>query len=206
MSYPKELIIGFGTGRCGSKSLASFLNRQPEIAFTHEGAAITFWPFLGGYRKALDKVMSYDAPIVGDISPNWIMYLDRLVEDVPSVKFIYLTRGNTVEVASSFFEYMRFRPEAQYDCHGMYPVHAREFNIKNIHRCIERYEWMAKLAERQWAADMRMMKLYMSDLSQHQAQVEILDWLKYPNEGRSYHMPHINKMEYMIKKTMKGEL
>lgn len=204
MSYPKELIIGFGTGRCGSKSLAAFLNRQPDITFTHEEAGIPFWPMRGGYRQALDRVMSYDAPIVGDIAPQWLMYLDRLVEDVPSVKFIYLTRGDVVEVTKSFYEYLRFRPEVKDDCHGWYPVQAREFNIKNIHRCVERYEWLAKVAEQAWATDMRMMKLYTHDLSQHQAQVEILDWLKYPNEGRSYHMPHINKREYMIRKVKEG--
>jgi hypothetical protein len=204
MSYPKQLVIAYGTGRCGSKSLAAFLNRQQSVEFTHEMTNLAFWPMMGEYRRAVDQVMDYDAPIVGDISPQWVMYLDRLVYDFPSVKFIWLSRNNLPEVAKSFYAYLQHSNKHELfrgDCHGWYPVQSQEFSVENIYRTLLRYDWVCKMAEQTWGHN-RMMKISMNDLNNETAQKAILSWIG-AEEPWSLHMPHINKRDWKVKQALK---
>jgi len=205
MSYPKQLVIAYGTGRCGSKSLAAFLNRQLDIEFTHEKAAIPFWPIRGGYREAVDSVMQYDAPIVGDVSPQWLMHINRLVEDFPNVKLIYLTRNNPQEVAKSFYSYLQHSNKRELfedDCHGWYPVQERFFTVEAIHRSVIRYEWLAQVVQSYWGLN-RLFNLTTESLNDETVQRTLLEWLG-SEEPYDLYMPHINKRDWKIKETLRG--
>lgn len=200
MSYPKQLVIGYGTGRCGSKSLAAFLNRQRDIHFTHEAVDISYWPLRTTYRDSIAKLMEYDSPIIGDIAPQWINYLDRLVEDFPSVKFIYMSRGDIQEVTKSFYSYLKYSNKRELfgdECHGWYPVQEEDFSIEAIHRSIKRYEWLARVAIHYFSS--RIFIINTKDLNKESVQTSLLDWLG-AEKPYNLGMPHVNKRDYMIKK------
>ena len=65
----KKLIIGTGTGRCGTKSLAKLLGLQEGTRATHEkhGGLDRRRP-LGEY---LDDLEASDEPVVADVNPGY---------------------------------------------------------------------------------------------------------------------------------------
>ena len=91
-----RLIIGLGSGRCGTESFANLLNRQSNVSVTHEGCSLP-WEF---YQEAWDwnmrKLNSGKPPwgkeIVGDVGYYWVNYVERLLNLRPDTKFICLKR------------------------------------------------------------------------------------------------------------------
>lgn len=100
-----QYIFGFGTGRCGTSSLAHLLDIQPNARVSHEQFDIHWFPAITDYtlvREAIrERARQYE--LVGDICYAWIQYLPRLVEDFPTAKFIYIWRDKE-EVIDSFWE------------------------------------------------------------------------------------------------------
>lgn len=43
MTQTSRIILGIGTGRCGTLSLAEILNGQPNTQVTHEEASLLLW-------------------------------------------------------------------------------------------------------------------------------------------------------------------
>ena len=159
----------------------------------------------GGYRDAIDKIMSYDAPIVGEIAPQWVMYIDRIIEDFPNTKFIWLSRRNQQEVAKSFYSYLQHSNKRELfldDAHGWYPVQEEEFSLQAIYRTVKRYEWLCRTAEQFWADGKRMFRVYMDDLNDEASQKAILKWIG-AEEPWDLHMPHVNKRDWKIKQALK---
>lgn len=84
----KILIIGIGTGRCGSLSLAKLLNLQPDTEVSHEHAPVLNWDF-SQYQidLKLKALFSREATVVGDVSMAWLHYVPYLLHDIaPEVK------------------------------------------------------------------------------------------------------------------------
>jgi hypothetical protein len=104
------LIIGLGTGRCGSMSLAHLLNDQKGCACTHE---MTF-----DYRKLmvtplditnteqadkyLESINRRMLPIKADISLWWLWFVDHIVDKYgEDVRFLCLKRDR-IETQNSY--------------------------------------------------------------------------------------------------------
>lgn len=194
------LLIGLTTGRAGSKSLASFLDKQPGIDFTHEGYILPFWPVFDTYEFAHDGLKRrLDTPgalIVGDISPYWVNYADRIVKDFDNVKFLRLDRENPDQVVTSFDAYKRYEEQAEW--WGNYPILDKHYSVEAIRRTIKLMLWLLGCCEAQWGHNMA--GVMMHHLSDQRTQKGILDWLKYPEEGRVYGMPRENLRVDMIKR------
>lgn len=104
-----DLIIGVGTGRCGTVSLSQFLDAQAGIFMLHEGA-------LDDRRELFDwtgdedniirwlselKQMAGDKQLVGDTGMYFLPYVDLIFEKFPETRFICFER-NRSEVIRSF--------------------------------------------------------------------------------------------------------
>jgi tetratricopeptide (TPR) repeat protein len=98
-----RLVIGIGTGRCGSTSLAKLLERQPGAAVSHERPPRLPWvPKPGRLRVHLacfeELLRSHD--LVADVSHWWLPYLADLFERFPTMKVVALKRDREQTVRS----------------------------------------------------------------------------------------------------------
>ena len=128
----KKLIIGLGTGRCGTMSLSKLLNLQEGADVTHEkfhvGArfseddeftyqlAYGFKP--GKLEYTIKQLSGREAPIVGDVAFYWVNYVGALLKYVPNARFICLKRDRD-EVVESFWMRKDGKPAGGPDLHGM---------------------------------------------------------------------------------------
>lgn len=115
----KKIIIGFGTGRCGTNSLAYLLNNQHNSYITHEffhidknnkhkknnlSGPILDWNF--NYNKAekvKQELINRNIDITGDISFYHINYINYYFENFENLKFIHIKREKE-EVVNSFLK------------------------------------------------------------------------------------------------------
>lgn len=109
----KRLIIGCGTGRCGTVSLMKFLNAQVKIAVLHEGVLDDrrihhLIPWYGGETRlwswlARLETISGDAEWYGDVGFYFLPYLPLIFERYPDARAICLERSRK-EVIKSYLE------------------------------------------------------------------------------------------------------
>jgi hypothetical protein len=200
----KKYIIGITTGRSGSMSFAEFLNQQPGVNFSHELCGLAFWPIFDTYPRALSVLQSRPGEVVGDISPMWIMYLDRIVRDVgrDNIKIIHLDRGNPQQVATSFDSYKRYEKTPYNGAFGKYPVMERKYSRQAIDRSVDLVLWLIDCAEKQFGDIMA--HVMMKDLNSKSMQESLLDWLEIPTDGRIYGMPRKNLRVELVKKFRAG--
>jgi len=110
MIKPQLYVIGLGTGRCATKSLATFLNDCPGNNVSHE--------FRRRYKEKMNYRLNWyfrkteaeeriqwlkriPGLIVGDIASYYLNYVEYFIEHLIPVKFIYLWRPKE-EVIKSF--------------------------------------------------------------------------------------------------------
>ena len=88
-----RIVIGLGTGRCGTRSLAKFLT-QNGVKATHERYKL-FWN---------PEKESRWGKIIGRIEPDvayyWLNYVDLIIDRYPGAKFICLKRKKEAVIAS----------------------------------------------------------------------------------------------------------
>lgn len=109
------VLIGIGTGRCGTLSLCTLLNRQNGVAVTHETRPLLSWS--GSDRQTvIDRLYSVreaaeDAGMTcwGDISFFNLNYLPVYFELFPEVKVVYLYRKEE-DVVRSYLRKLRKWP------------------------------------------------------------------------------------------------
>ena len=111
----KTVIIGIGTGRCGTMSFAKFLDQQPHTMVTHE------WNYCRGFRwneasfssaKARHKAfLARKGRFVGDVALWNLPYAIYFLR-FPTVKVIALkrTKNDTVKSFERWFGRMRHFP------------------------------------------------------------------------------------------------
>lgn len=108
------LVIGLGTGRCGSMSLSHLLNAQDGCACTHEMTYDSYkfivQPLdINNQIQAdayLDKINSRTLPVKADVSLWWLNFVDHIVNKYKTnVKFVCLRRDRT-ETVNSYLKKM----------------------------------------------------------------------------------------------------
>lgn len=92
-----NVIIGLGTGRCGTVSLSQLLSKQTSCRVTHENQAKQLLPWIVNqqqFNKYCKSILSqsneYD--VIGDVSFYNLPYVNLYLERFPGVKFIVLKR------------------------------------------------------------------------------------------------------------------
>ena len=107
----ERLIIGCGTGRCGTVSLSALLCAQPGVVATHErqpfpwssapkpiAQAIEWWQAQRDHHAT--------AKIYADVAFYWLTYVKALCEHFPDTHVICLQRNRDATVQS----YLRKTP------------------------------------------------------------------------------------------------
>mmetsp|Transcript_32551 Transcript_32551/g.45161 ORF Transcript_32551/g.45161 Transcript_32551/m.45161 type:complete len:229 (-) Transcript_32551:492-1178(-) len=124
----KRVVIGVGTGRCGTKSFQKLLNKQPGTSITHETGAEWCYPDCTGCSdlywndaghepsheerralagKRLQELQRRKAELVGDIAAWNLPYVEHFLELDPEVKILVLkrTREHTIRSLVTWFGY-----------------------------------------------------------------------------------------------------
>jgi len=120
------LILGVGTGRCGTKSLVRLLDAQPGTRATHErfGSAIRWncpenlWPL----RLWQDTAEVEGPSFLADVAFNWVPHVQTFLgwadRDHREVRIVALKRDRE-EVVSSYLKWKRrsdhWRPYWEHD-------------------------------------------------------------------------------------------
>lgn len=80
----KTILIGLGTGRCGTQSLAHMLDQHPQITMGHErGIKLPWEPNEGMFRTQIEMLLNRMEPqhtVVGDVASYWLPYVPLLGE------------------------------------------------------------------------------------------------------------------------------
>jgi len=97
----KQLVIGLGSGRCGSVSLQTLLNQQADTDITHEQPPFLTWqPTLTILDRKLKRICKRKAHYVGDVGSSWLPYVREVLQRFPSAKFVCLQRERSATVKS----------------------------------------------------------------------------------------------------------
>ncbi len=103
MAPKKQLVIGLGSGRCGTKSLAKLLNAQTGTHVSHEGI-MPYLPWQHHLRPMIWGMFNLylrNATRVGDVGFYWLNYVPWVINHVaPDVRFICLKRDRAGTVDS----------------------------------------------------------------------------------------------------------
>ena len=95
----KQLIIGLGTGRCGTVSLSKLLKRQ-NINTTHE-TKILPWEF---DKKMIDNLLNSITNrvnnMVSDVAFYYLPYVPYIIEKYPNTKFVCFKRDKKQTIES----------------------------------------------------------------------------------------------------------
>ena len=93
-SKKRKIIMGLGTGRCGTMSLAAILDAQFQYNISHE----MYWrlPWIP-IRNYLDMVMKcivtqYPGVVIGDVGFYYLNYVEMILEWADTTKFVCLKR------------------------------------------------------------------------------------------------------------------
>jgi len=94
----KRIIIGLGTGRCGTDSFSDLIKRQ-NIVSTHEYSVLP-WVFSDGQlNKMIDILKHRKGRIVSDTAFYYLPYVEHLIDVFNDIRFVCLRRpmGKTVK-------------------------------------------------------------------------------------------------------------
>lgn len=102
-----KVILGLGSGRCGTVSLTRLLNDQAEVIAEHENVGLWWDVNTVLFKDAWKKITTAEpsSPVVASVSFAWLKYVPMAIEHDPTVRCICLKRdrGETVE---SFSQHM----------------------------------------------------------------------------------------------------
>jgi len=87
-----KLVIGLGTGRCGTRSLTKLL-KEWGIPASHEKYRLYWEPNKKILQRALGEMVS-------DVGFYWLNYVDLVLEQYPDAKFVCLKRDKEKTVVS----------------------------------------------------------------------------------------------------------
>jgi len=93
-----QLVVGLGTGRCGTHSLAYLLNSQHRADVRHERAPYLRW------HNETDPLRHFSAipptALFGDVGFYYLKYVQQIWDTHPQVKFACLVRQREQTIAS----------------------------------------------------------------------------------------------------------
>lgn len=196
------LIVGIGTGRCGTLSLAKLLNLQSFCTVSHEMRPLLSWDSVSDDAviarfMAMQKFAS-PTPFFGDVAFFNLNYIPVLMKAFPDMKVIYLTRPRQ-EVIASYLKVMHEWPKLNNvypdhwttdlknryvtdydDCFPSYSAGSLE---ERIGKYVDEYGQIANNFIQQYPDSIYstdMVTLFDTAPTIHQ----LFDWLGFPKDGR----------------------
>ncbi len=96
-----QLVIGLGSGRCGTTSLAHLLNKQPHASVTHEEPPLLPWQVDAALlAERLAGLRARPETLVGDVAFYYLPYVELIAAQLPNTRFVCLRRDREETVRS----------------------------------------------------------------------------------------------------------
>ncbi len=111
-AQPGRVVLGLGSGRCGSTTLTALLATVAESCCTHENPPLVYWPPLPeqvDFHLERFALLSRSFALVFDSAHWWLNAIDAIVERFPDAKVIGLHR-ELAACARSFQQRKAFGP------------------------------------------------------------------------------------------------
>ena len=185
------ILIGFGTGRCGTQSLASFLNQQEGFNITHEKVPLGWYPPLNDNTKTIEEFRNREGTVIGDIGYYWINHLAYMLKN-HNVKLINIIR-NDYEVIESFWTYKAYtRTFASFMENEWFghPYHSDKPTKDAIAQMVKWYRYWEKELLNYYGSD--IYRINVNDLNSVNKLHNLLDWLGVSGK-RDMTLQHIDR-------------
>lgn len=105
----QHIILGIGSGRCGTLSLAQVLNRQPGLQVSHEEQPRLPWKKLPGERVIRERFARMrrdrEGRVLGDVASFYLPYVEDAIAAEPAIRIVGLKRPRE-EVVKSFCRWL----------------------------------------------------------------------------------------------------
>lgn len=103
-----KMIVGCGTGRCGTWTLSRIFAIQPNVAGKHEGVPLP-WERDDNifFNHMVGLWVNIDAPVIASVSWAWINYIGTIMGTLKDPKCVCLKRDRD-EVVESFLAHSPF--------------------------------------------------------------------------------------------------
>lgn len=210
----KRMVIGLGTGRSGTSSLARFLDAQHDSYFVHESAynqksllrytagkylpwdtdGVRFNEWYQGLFQA-----SGNTTYFGDVCASLLTYVPIILEREPSARFVCIKRNkkDTVDSFLAMTSGINYWDEnntfKEVDFWGrMFPTIAATSKREAIEKYWDLYYSTAEKLQIQYPNSIRIFAI--ESLNSKEGRQEILDFIGYPEGNRKLDGDfHVNK-------------
>lgn len=207
------IVLGCGTGRCGTKSLASFLNKQPNSEVHHEfGKKLRwdkedwqfFWDRLNVWYRDIEYLSRSieDEYRLGDVAPWYLPYIEEIVRvyDLDWPFRIICLRRDKDETVESYINHQNQGNTFQNtspnwpEVDQAYPTYPDELSMEEA---VGRY-WRDYYECAEWISDqVDWFEIFeLEELNRKIGQIKLMDFLELPLDQRAWGFPHQNKGDY----------
>lgn len=98
-----HLVLGMGTGRCGTTSLTILLRHQDDCFAAHESPPIVQWECgkrrIAFHRARFNRLLEMH-PVVGAVAHWWLPYFEQIKAWYPNVRAVVMKRDRAQTVRS----------------------------------------------------------------------------------------------------------
>ncbi len=188
-----KIVIGLGSGRSGTQSLARLLNLQYKAKVWHEKEQWRI-PWVNGVRRVKHQLhvfrfLSLFYHLVGDIAFYYLPYVPLIQEIIPDAKFICMRRERDATIKSyvNWVGRLNFCPWINHDgtqwsfnhWDQCYP----KYNAQTIEEAValyyDEYYRIAEEFEKRYPHQFRI--FWIDDLNTKEGQNKIFDFLNIQN-------------------------
>ena len=111
MSQEPRLVLGIGSGRCGTKSLANILAQQPGAYVTHEIRPVLPWTEQESKARIAERITALryqgrGCSLVGDVAHYYLNYVADAISLEPQLRVVCLRRDRK-QVVESYYQWVR---------------------------------------------------------------------------------------------------
>lgn len=209
----KKYILGLGTGRCGTVSLAKLLNNCANVNVSHEWRERNDANYRLSWKYSSEEIINrcnkiheLKGNLVGDIAHFYLPYITFLQEHFKdNIKFIYLER-DAEETVQSFMKKSKnwchwISKDSKVFIENNYKAISWDrtfpkYNTNSKEEAIERYVYeYHDYANALFLNNSNMLKIKTENLSCKSTIKQIFDFLEILEEDRNYNMIWENKNE-----------
>ena len=190
-----KLIVGLGTGRCGTWSLTKFFQKQENFSSTHEAYFLPWRHDCLRCYSVIVQLFQNQTEYISDVGFYWIKYVEDAISILPDTKFICLKRERSSVVESfdhntPYTNYWTDIASVHWDwkmweishLNAMFPSYDLP-KREAIGKYWDEYYTMASAYEKTHPNNFKIFDV--NNLNTKDGQNSILDFVGFPSTGRS---------------------
>lgn len=184
----QKIIIGCGTGRCGTVSLSKLLSNCSNSNIPHEMKPIVSYDFNRMiYERFKFNILTNFKKYVGTVAPYARNVIEYLINDFPDIKIIWITRDREKTI-KSFIKATEEHNLWSNDCKHPFGEAVPSYNELTREEAIKKFvneeNNRAIKLENDYPNNFKIFNV--EDLNTKEGQNKIFDWVGIEQEDRNY--------------------